>query len=215
MPRSADVRAALEDCPLHRLDLVATRPAPIRSRARDYLGWIVAGVLLLLLVAGTAFVMGRWTSLREGRSGWRAPTPSEWPRAPAPVSPPTTEPTEVPRSFVSPPQTRAARGTTMVDAGSRPSTPDSGPDGGPTGGTELDATPEAVEAAPPTPPEEPPRYTEPVPCGPFWCPLGQICCNARCGLCAYPGVKCSQRDCGQVSTPTSLRCGMNTCDVGF
>ncbi len=33
------------------------------------------------------------------------------------------------------------------------------------------------------------------PCGPVTCPVGQVCCNASCGICTEPGGACIQVVC--------------------
>jgi hypothetical protein len=34
-----------------------------------------------------------------------------------------------------------------------------------------------------------------VQCGLNTCNVGQVCCNASCGICAQPGEACSQQPC--------------------
>lgn len=43
-------------------------------------------------------------------------------------------------------------------------------------------------------------------CGYTFCPPGQICCNATCGLCAAPGESCPQRTCIGAPPGTAVYC---------
>jgi hypothetical protein len=53
-------------------------------------------------------------------------------------------------------------------------------------------------------------------CGANTCDVGEVCCNPSCGICAPPGVACSQVACDDGPTyPSSQACGlMSTCNVG-
>jgi hypothetical protein len=51
-------------------------------------------------------------------------------------------------------------------------------------------------------------------CGMVDCPLGSVCCNASCGICALPGETCSRFTCSMPRFPISVTCGRNTCSAG-
>lgn len=43
------------------------------------------------------------------------------------------------------------------------------------------------------------------PCGNNVCPAGELCCNASCGMCAPPGVACTQQACAQCASDADCR----------
>jgi len=52
-------------------------------------------------------------------------------------------------------------------------------------------------------------------CGHNTCNVGQVCCNASCGICTAPGATCDQAPCsGAARTPTAVRCGRGQCNDG-
>jgi hypothetical protein len=52
-------------------------------------------------------------------------------------------------------------------------------------------------------------------CGPNTCNVGQVCCNASCGICVAPGATCDQAQCaGAPRAPTNFLCGRGQCNDG-
>ena len=52
----------------------------------------------------------------------------------------------------------------------------------------------------------------PTPCGPGFCPAGEVCCDESCGSCAPPGAVCPARFCGRVDA--GIACGDTLCGPG-
>jgi hypothetical protein len=52
-------------------------------------------------------------------------------------------------------------------------------------------------------------------CGPNTCNVGQVCCNASCGICTARGATCDQTQCaGAPRAPTNILCGRGQCNDG-
>jgi hypothetical protein len=52
-------------------------------------------------------------------------------------------------------------------------------------------------------------------CGPNTCNVGDVCCNASCGICTAPGESCSQTPCRfGAQVPSNIRCGLSICNTG-
>lgn len=194
----------------------------LRSRLRDHLGWMFALALVVTVsVAIAAFRMGQRSSRRATRSTPHgagqtvvAPSNIDQSNTTAPVPTPAVVPSS-PVVTTSHPAERVA----LLDAGlvaGKVTARDSGPaDSGGTISSDAAVTSaETASDAGVVEKVEPPPQA-PVSCGSTWCGAGLVCCNASCGLCAPPGVLCSQRMCGVVSGPISVLCGMSTCNVGY
>ena len=192
---------------------MATRSEPRRSL--DFVGWLVAAVLFSVLLGGVALAVGGVRALRQSRSTLhnvtRPSTPTfglaqqpEPPAPPVPESPPP--PPQRPKPTPRPDAGRARPVVTPpVDAGAVPEEIRKIPPPEDAGEPELDAAPQTSVT--------PPKIPTPEPCGLMWCPPGQSCCNASCGICTPPGVSCSRRNCGQFNLAVSVQCGMTTCNV--
>jgi hypothetical protein len=173
-------------------------------------------VLVSVLVGGVALAVGGVRALRDSRGTLRNVTRPSTPtfgvaqqqEVPPPVvpepppAPPPPRPKRAPvdagrpRQVASPP----------ADAGAEPEEIRKIPPPPDAGEPELDAAPQTSV--------KPPKIPQPEPCGVTWCPPGQSCCNASCGICTPPGVVCSQRNCSQFNVAVSVQCGMTTCNVG-
>jgi hypothetical protein len=52
-------------------------------------------------------------------------------------------------------------------------------------------------------------------CGKNTCAVGEVCCNASCGICTAPGGGCTKQLCSDdPPPPKGEACGKNTCAVG-
>jgi hypothetical protein len=52
-------------------------------------------------------------------------------------------------------------------------------------------------------------------CGRNTCNVGQVCCNASCGVCVAAGSSCDKQQCpGAPRAPTAIRCGNGQCNDG-
>lgn len=182
-----------------------------------------------MLVGTLGFVLGRWSLRRDLRSATqaverrlaaletRSAAPTIVVQTPTPSPPPSSSPPEV-RSETAGPEAGGRVAPLFVPIlaprGQGAQSADAGVAGEPDGGLAPSAEVEPREEVS-RPAERKPEEERPVRCGATWCGPGLLCCNADCGLCAPPGVACSQRMCSVIPAPVSVLCGMTTCNVGY